>query len=468
MAPTVDLLAAKRAEQVAIARAVQRQTALLWRLLPASDLSGDRAALWAAAQAQAVFAGRRAAALSAAKWYRRMRLDDVGEALPVSVAPDLLAAAPDGSAVPSAVLNVAPDVAQAVANSLRVTGPVRVKQAITAGDRLDDALAKGLRGVTGSTQRHVLDAGRDADLDLMNADPLVTYYERVASASACNFCKMLAGRGAVYTLESGSFKSHDHCACGIRPVFQSEARRRVRSGRSKVTVYRNRVDLPKKPDAPAGLDLELARMNAQQPGMQNRPTWLGDNVKWHGERDQRMITREAEYERIPQDVREAVAAQGVTVHFTDGPVTSVWEWLKGVRPRGWPKGSSWDDVSGGYNTGMRQAVFGQGRDGSASMVAHEFGHAVDDALAAKIGAERLSAKRAYALAHGKVTWTNRYFAQAGPAGKQEAFAELFAIGVVNPDDASALAALAKISSTPEAALHLLKLGRSLVKEAMDA
>lgn len=224
---------AGRLEQIAISRAVQRQSAVLWRVMRFADLDAS-AQTWAIAQLQAVLAGRQASSASARRRYNRLRLAEVGEALP---------APPDAPPVTR-------EVVQQVATSLRVTGPVRVKQAIAAGADPTTAMRTGATAVNRATQRLVLDGGRDTTLDLMQSDPLVTYYERVAAPTACNFCRMLADRGAVYTLESGSFRSHDGCGCGIRAVFTSEPRRRVNIGPPghrnavKATVYPNRADLP--------------------------------------------------------------------------------------------------------------------------------------------------------------------------------------------------------------------------------
>jgi hypothetical protein len=42
----------------------------------------------------------------------------------------------------------------------------------------------------------------------------------VTSGSACEFCSMLARRGAVYGAESVSFHAHDACGCSAEPVFR--------------------------------------------------------------------------------------------------------------------------------------------------------------------------------------------------------------------------------------------------------
>lgn len=38
-------------------------------------------------------------------------------------------------------------------------------------------------------------------------------YQRVASPGACDFCRMLAGRGTVYSAAAVNTDAHDHCRC---------------------------------------------------------------------------------------------------------------------------------------------------------------------------------------------------------------------------------------------------------------
>lgn len=72
-------------------------------------------------------------------------------------------------------------------------------------------------------------------------------YRRIASASACGFCKMLAGRGAVYKQESAYFASHGNCQCTVVPVFQGQAGEEanvieyIASRRNKTEKQRARV-----------------------------------------------------------------------------------------------------------------------------------------------------------------------------------------------------------------------------------
>ena len=195
---------AKLAAQLAVARATQHSTALLWAVLDPADLdrTSDR---WARAQLEVILAGRARSARTAVDYYRWYRLAEIGEA------PDL----PDPPHTPDR------GTLEAIRTSLHVTGPVRVKTAVAAGRSTTDAMRHGLAGVTNATQRHVLNAGRDTDLFLMDADPKVTRYARVTDGNACAFCGMLAGRGAVYLSDlTAGRKVHDGCGCGVEPVFE--------------------------------------------------------------------------------------------------------------------------------------------------------------------------------------------------------------------------------------------------------
>ena len=52
-------------------------------------------------------------------------------------------------------------------------------------------------------------------------DPESVGWARVAGDS-CGFCRMLAGRGAVYKRDTARFAAHGNCDCTARPVFFGE------------------------------------------------------------------------------------------------------------------------------------------------------------------------------------------------------------------------------------------------------
>lgn len=68
------------------------------------------------------------------------------------------------------------------------------------------------RRITRAAMRHVADAGRRTVLTASRMNNL--RWRRVLSgAEDCDFCRMLAGRGYVYTADSVQFHSHNGCDC---------------------------------------------------------------------------------------------------------------------------------------------------------------------------------------------------------------------------------------------------------------
>ena len=54
-------------------------------------------------------------------------------------------------------------------------------------------------------------------------DSAAVGWQRVTSGESCAFCRMLAGRGAVYRANTARFASHAHCDCSAQPVFDGSA-----------------------------------------------------------------------------------------------------------------------------------------------------------------------------------------------------------------------------------------------------
>lgn len=81
----------------------------------------------------------------------------------------------------------------------------------------DDATLKTL--VSGGVQRRLADHVRLTVSGNSIADPGARGWKRVGTGR-CDFCRLLIGRGAVYTEQSADFKSHDHCGCGAAPAWR--------------------------------------------------------------------------------------------------------------------------------------------------------------------------------------------------------------------------------------------------------
>ena len=77
-------------------------------------------------------------------------------------------------------------------------------------------------------------------------------------------------------------------------------------------------------------------------------------------------------------ILNALKDKGVSFYIGDKPMIDLDDnqFLKGVRPRGWPEGSTWDSVAGGYNLERKIVSVGRGRSGSLSLIGHETGHAI--------------------------------------------------------------------------------------------
>jgi hypothetical protein len=71
----------------------------------------------------------------------------------------------------------------------------------------------------GGSVRRIQDYGRATVTHSAVRDPGSTGWQRVGSGE-CDFCRMLIGRGAVYSESTVRFASHDHCNCSAVAVFK--------------------------------------------------------------------------------------------------------------------------------------------------------------------------------------------------------------------------------------------------------
>lgn len=101
--------------------------------------------------------------------------------------------------------------------SLRVTSLVAAKNAAGRGMAGDLALRHVAILVANSMTRLALDGGRQTVLNVLRSDN--AKYARVLGGEGCEFCQMLAGRGAVYSADSADFEAHDKCACTPEPSW---------------------------------------------------------------------------------------------------------------------------------------------------------------------------------------------------------------------------------------------------------
>jgi hypothetical protein len=73
--------------------------------------------------------------------------------------------------------------------------------------------------VEGGFQKIVGDMHRDTVIRSLSADPQAKGWIRQTTGKSCNFCVMIAARGAVYSAHTANFSSHNHCDCIAVPAW---------------------------------------------------------------------------------------------------------------------------------------------------------------------------------------------------------------------------------------------------------
>lgn len=96
---------------------------------------------------------------------------------------------------------------------------ISAKQVIGDGRTVEEAMQVAYVRSLGAMGNLVLDAGRTSVINTTATSERFSGWRRVASGGGCPFCRMLAGRGAVYQSDqSAHFASHRHCTCSAEPV----------------------------------------------------------------------------------------------------------------------------------------------------------------------------------------------------------------------------------------------------------
>ncbi|HVV93445.1 MAG TPA: PAAR domain-containing protein [Hyphomicrobiales bacterium] len=141
----------------------------------------------------------------------------------------------------------------------------------------------------------------------------------------------------------------------------------------------------------------------------------------------------AELAKMPISVLLQMQANGTKVVACEGPITDYRTDLKGVHPRGWPPGATWDSVPGVFTPDRNEVVIGvigQGTaagahvpktgegHGSANLTVHESMHSVDHGSGNPSASGDFNAARS--ADQGSLSG---YENQPGAAGQQESYAE---------------------------------------------
>jgi hypothetical protein len=140
--------------------------------------------------------------------------------------------------------------------------------------------------------------------------------------------------------------------------------------------------------------------------------------------------------RIPIEDLRRLEAGGARVLVGRGNVADAMASLRGQRPRGWPPGSTFEDVEGVRTGTGRRVIIGVSRDPvghpttrSPTVVLHEVGHALDE-LATDGG----SRSREFADARARDLATlPAYERQPGAAGLEETYAQSYARYIDDPE-----------------------------------
>lgn len=127
---------------------------------------------------------------------------------------------------------------------------------------------------------------------------------------------------------------------------------------------------------------------------EDRATAVGHNMRLGGSStiDDGHVVAE-KLARLSTGVFDAFVAAGITTAVCRGPMTEVSPDSRGVQPRGWPQGSTWDAVPGCYQESSKRVIIGTMSDntarkvpgkgegpvphGTPDLVGHEAGHAFD-------------------------------------------------------------------------------------------
>lgn len=142
-----------------------------------------------------------------------------------------------------------------------------------------------------------------------------------------------------------------------------------------------------------------------------------------------------EFTKFPLEMQQALDSGGGKIVVCRGSITEYRTDLKGVHPRYWPAGSTWDTVPGGFSGDRNELVIattGHGTPagphvpareeghGSSNLVLHEGAHGIDHNAPA--GAQSSSAGFNNAR-NSDIGTLSPYESQAGSAGQEESYAE---------------------------------------------
>lgn len=199
------LTAAHARQQLAIAARAERTSRALWRRLDVDDLDRSQR-FWLPAQVELLRQSYGESQDLAGEYVEQYRSAEARGPTGPFVAP----------AFPAAVM----------AATMRVHGPLRVKNYIGKGVSPAGAHGRAVNKFAGMVRRQTLMGGRMAIDSTTGADRSAVGWRRVTGSNPCTFCAMLAGRGPVYgsserasQIGGTGLGYHGHCKCTAEIVY---------------------------------------------------------------------------------------------------------------------------------------------------------------------------------------------------------------------------------------------------------
>lgn len=347
----------------------------------------------------------------------------------------------DGRLIPN------PDAKWQITESTRDMLRVDVTQALTEGWS-NDILAAKLAQNYGFSDARAMVIARTETIRASNAGALASYqaagteekqWTTAEDDKVSEDCAHNGDQGPIPiydAFDSGDQAppAHPNCRCVIVPVehFLSQGRNAEQTPKAE-----------SKPQETTAQALDVTAQAIVSDVTTAIEAQAAQSIKWIGDVSKSFQSLvESTINKMPPGVLRKLKEFGA--EFKAGRrVTEIEPTLKGVHPRGWPPGSTWDSTDG-FAMGKVVAVAEQYRPiGSRAFInanradgvlAHETGHAFDRAMAH----ESMSMKflKAYkadaaplraAIKRGE-SGARRlsYYLQSGNAGPSEAFAEVFA------------------------------------------
>lgn len=87
-------------------------------------------------------------------------------------------------------------------------------------DEPDPAAAK--YRLLGGLQKRLANSANYTITGSSAADPQARGWMRVTRPQACDFCRLVASRGGVFTEKTARFACHERCYCGARPIWSNK------------------------------------------------------------------------------------------------------------------------------------------------------------------------------------------------------------------------------------------------------